>query len=70
MIVNGGSMKCGHCENVLLQIGQYHLKTHMFSIYMGGFDIVLGVEWLHTLKPITMVFHKLTMQFQQEGKQH
>jgi hypothetical protein len=42
MISNGGSMKCGGCcENVCLQIGQYHLKSHMFSIDMGGCDIVL-----------------------------
>jgi hypothetical protein len=43
MISNGGSMKCGECcENVRLQIGEYHLKYHMFSIDMGGCDIVLG----------------------------
>jgi hypothetical protein len=71
MIGNAGSMKCGgHCENVCLQIGQYHLKSHMFVIDMGGCDIVLGSEWLHTLVSITMDFHKLTMQFQQEGQQH
>jgi hypothetical protein len=55
---------------VHLQIGQYHLKSHMFSIDMGGCDIVLGVEWLHTLGPITMDFKDLTMQFQQEGQQY
>jgi hypothetical protein len=71
MIANVGSMKCGgRCENVCLQIGQYHLKSHMFVIDMGGCDIVLGVEWLCTLSSITIDFHKLTMQFQQEGKQH
>jgi hypothetical protein len=38
-------MKCGgHCENVSLQIGGYQLKYHMFSIDMGGCDIVLGVD--------------------------
>ena len=43
MIVNGGSMKFGgSCENVRLQIGEYHLKYHMFSIDMGRCDIVLG----------------------------
>jgi hypothetical protein len=42
MIANGGSLKCGGCcENVHLQIGQYHLKYHMFSIDMGGCEIVL-----------------------------
>jgi hypothetical protein len=65
MISNGGSMKCGgSCENVRLQIGQYNLKSHMFSIDMGGCDIVLGVEWLCTLGPILMDFKELTMQFQ------
>jgi len=45
MIANGGSMKCGGFgKNVHLQIGEYNLKSHMFSIDMGGCDIVLGVE--------------------------
>jgi hypothetical protein len=45
MIANGGSMKCGGCcENVRLQIGDYDLKSHMFSIDMGGCDIVLGAD--------------------------
>jgi hypothetical protein len=45
MIANGGSMKCGgHFENVCLQIGDYHLKSHMFAIDMGGCDIVLGAD--------------------------
>jgi hypothetical protein len=49
MIANGGSMKCGgRCENVRLQIGDYHLKYHMFTIDMGGCDIVLGADWLRT----------------------
>jgi hypothetical protein len=64
MIANGESIKCGgHCENVHLQIGHYNLKSHMFSIEMGGCEIVLGVEWLRTLDPILMNFNELTMQF-------
>lgn len=71
MIAKGGSMKCGgRCENVRLQIGQYHLKSHMFAIDMGGCDIVLGVEWLQTLDPILIDFKELTMQFQQKGQQY
>ena len=55
LIANGRIMKCcGHCENVKLQMGDYHLNTSMFAIDMGGCDIVLGVEWLRTLGPITM----------------
>jgi hypothetical protein len=71
MIANGGSMKCGGiCENVCLQIGQYHMKYHMFAIDMGGCDIVLGAEWIRTLGPILMDFKELTMQFHQEGQQY
>jgi hypothetical protein len=71
MITNGGSMKCGgRCENVCLQIGDYHLKSHMFAIDMGGCDIVLGADWLRTLGPILMDFQNLTMQFDQGGHQY
>jgi hypothetical protein len=71
MISNGGSMKCGgRCENVRLHIGDYHLKSHMFAIDMGGCDIVLDVDWLRTLGPILMDFKELTMQFNQEGHQY
>jgi hypothetical protein len=71
MIANDGSMKCGgRCENLHLQIGDYHLKSLMFSINMGGCDIVLGTNWLRTLGPILMDFKDLTMQFDQEGHQY
>jgi hypothetical protein len=64
-------MKCGrHCENVCLQISDYHLKSHMFAIDMGGCDIVLGADWLRTLGPILMDFQNLTMQFDQGGHQY
>jgi hypothetical protein len=71
MIANGGSMKCGQCcKNVGLQIGDYHLKYHMFSIDMGGCDIVLGGDSLRTLGPIIMDFKELTMKFNQEGQKY
>jgi hypothetical protein len=71
MIANGDSMKCGGCcENVRLQIGDYHLKYHMFSIDMGDCDIMLGADWLRTLGPILMDFKELTMQFDQAGQQY
>ena len=57
-------MKCGgRCENVHLQIGDYHLKSHIFAIEMRSCDIVLGEDWLRTLGPILMDFKDLTMQF-------
>jgi len=71
IISNGDSMKCVRCcENVYLQIGEYHMKSHMFVIYMGNCDIVLGVEWIRTLGPILIDFKELTMQFHQEVQQY
>jgi hypothetical protein len=44
MISNGGTMKCGGlCENVKLQMGEHHLKNHIFSTEMGGGVIALIV---------------------------
>ena len=60
LIADEGTMKCeGHCENIKLQMGDYHLKAHMFANEMGGCEIVLGAEWLRTLGPITMDFQEL-----------
>ena len=53
-----------------LQIDDYHLKSHMFAIDIGGCDIVLGADWLRTLGPILMGFKALTMQFDQEAHQY
>jgi hypothetical protein len=53
-----------------LQIGDYNLKSHMFSIDMGGCDIVLGVEWIRNLGPILIDFKELNMKFDQEGQQY
>lgn len=33
-------MKCGGCCDIVkLKMGDYHPKTHMFSVDMGGCDI-------------------------------
>jgi hypothetical protein len=33
MITNGGTMKCGgRCEDVKLQMGEYRIKTQIFTI--------------------------------------
>ena len=42
-------------------MGDYSLKNHMFSIDMGGCDIVLGSKFLQTLGPISRYFGALYM---------
>ena len=43
----------------------YHLKTHIFSIKIGGCDIVIGFEWLQKCFPITIDFQEFYMLFKQ-----
>ena len=60
MNTNGDMMKCGdRCENYKLQLGDYHIKIHLFSIDMGGCDILLGEELICTLGPIIMDLREL-----------
>lgn len=64
-------MKFGsHCENAKFQMGDYQFKTHMFSIDMGGCDIVLRGEWLRTLRAITMIFKELDIRFVKDSHTH
>ena len=57
----------GHCEDVKYKMGDYHVKTCIFSIDIGSCDILLGVEWLHTLGLITMDFQELYMSSVKES---
>jgi hypothetical protein len=71
MIANEGMMKyVGRSENVKLQMGGYHLKTHMFVIDMGGHNVVLKVEWLCTLGHVTMDLKDLYASFTKEGHKY
>jgi hypothetical protein len=71
LISNGGLMKCGGLYlNSKLKIGYYHLKTHMFVVDIGGYDIVSGVEWWRNLGPITMDFKELYMRFVKDCHTH
>ena len=64
-------MACGcHCENVRLQLGDYHLKSYMFFMDIDGCDIVLGAKWLCTLSPVAMDFKELYLSFTQKSHTH
>ena len=71
MIANGGTLPCkGKCHNVCIFIGYYNLRSDMFSLPLGGCDVVLGAQWLRTLGPILWDFAELWMQFSINGTKH
>jgi hypothetical protein len=64
-------MKCGgRCKNVKFQLGNYHLKTHMFVVDINGCDTLLGIEWLRILGLVTMDFKESYMRFIKDSETH
>ena len=71
MVANGSTLPCkGKCRNVCIFIGDYNLRSNMFSMPLGGCDVILGTQWLHTLGPILWDFAELWMHFLVNGKKH
>ena len=57
MIANGGTLPCkGKCHNVRIFIGDCNMRSNMFSMPLGRCDVILGIQWLHTLRPILWDF--------------
>ena len=50
-------------------MGEYVLNSPMLSIPMGGADVVLGVQWLQSLRTIAFNFQELFMKSSSKGKE-
>ena len=50
-------------------MGEYVMNSPIFSIPMGGADIVLGVQWLQSLGTVTFNFQEIFLNFFSEGKE-
>ena len=69
MVANGGTIIFSRkFHNINLTMGEYVLNSPMFSIPMGGVDVVLGVQWLKSLGMIVFNFQELFLKFSWEGK--
>jgi predicted aspartyl protease len=58
----------GVCREVGMDIGSEHFSTNIYVLPLDGFDIILGVQWLHTLGPILSDFDDLAMSFWHDGR--
>jgi hypothetical protein len=50
-------------------VGHTVFHNDCFSLRLGSFDIVLGVQWWESLGPILWDFEKRTMAFVRNGHQ-
>ena len=64
MVANGRTINFfGKCHNIKLVMGEYVLNSPMLSIQMGGVDVVLGVQWLQSLRTIDFIFQDFFLNF-------
>ena len=70
MILDGGIINySGKFHKITLTMGEYVLNIFMISITMGGADIILGVQWLQSLRTLAFNFMEIFMKFSLDGKE-
>ncbi|XP_077223768.1 uncharacterized protein LOC143857236 [Tasmannia lanceolata] len=66
---NGEFMMCqGLCSNIRIELQNHSFVTDLFVISLQGADVILGVQWLQTLGPVTTDYTSLAMNFMWQGK--
>ena len=70
LVANGDRVPCkGVARDVALAIGTEEFTISCYGISLGGFDLILGIEFLRTLGPILWDFKDLCIAFTQ-GTRH
>jgi len=58
----------GVCRATQLEIDGVPFDIGCYTLALDGFDVILGVQWLRTLGPITWDLNKLTMAIWHDGR--
>jgi hypothetical protein len=67
-VANGERVTSGGvCRATYMDIDSEYFSTDLYILPLDDFDIVLGIQWLHTLGPILWDFNNLTMSFWRDG---
>lgn len=57
MVIDGFTINCMRMIPYLsLQLGNYEVKDDFFVVIIGEINIVMGIQWLHSLGEITLNF--------------
>lgn len=68
-VADGGQLRVtGKVEKLRWNSQGHSFQADFMVIDLGNCDMVLGVQWLKTLGPITWDFDRLVMQFKYESK--
>nr|XP_027097511.1 uncharacterized protein LOC113717062 [Coffea arabica] len=55
------------CPGVQWSINQHHFRFNLKAMELGGWDIILGVDWMTHFSPITFDFQQLRISLHHEG---
>lgn len=68
-VANGDKViSLGRCPRQRVTIGKEAFDIDFYALPLGGFDLVLGVQWLDTLGPSLWNFSGQTLSFAHGGK--
>lgn len=56
------------CPGFSWKVGGFEFQTTVRTLPMGGYDLVLGVDWLGSLGKVTFDYKRLTLEFQYKGQ--
>lgn len=58
------------CKEVRWQIQQYTFKFDLRVLNIGGWDVILGVDWMYQFSPISFDFKTLKISLSTDDDQH
>ena len=68
-VANGNHLVSQYeCRDFSWKIDDKEFKTAVRTLPMGGYDLVLGVDWIGSFGLVTFDYKKLLLQFQYQGK--
>lgn len=68
-VANGSHLVSQYeCPGFSWKIGDKEFKNGIRTLPMGGYDLVLGVDWLGSLGLVTFDYKNLTLQFEYKGQ--
>ena len=71
MVADGKRIEnVGRCHHFKLQMQEYNLESDLFVVHLGGVDVVLGIQWLHTLGTYSANHQEHFIKFKWLGKKY
>lgn len=69
MVADGFHISCTKkISNMTMQLGNYEVKDDFYVVSIGDTDAVLGIQWLRSLREISINLQTMELKFQSDGK--